>query len=212
MKTWPGVFISLEGGEGAGKTSLQQALAAWLRTQGQSVCLTREPGGTPLAEYLRQGFLKFADMDADTELLLLFAARRDHLKQVIAPALWRGEWVICDRFIDSSYVYQGVMGGVPEAHLEALTARLVLPFLPDCTFWLDVDAERGLARVAAKNRFEEKSLVWHVALRAAFAQRAAACPQRIQKLDANAAAAQVLAEAKRCLVKRFPDFFPQDVI
>lgn len=208
MKPWLGVFITLEGGEGAGKTSLQQALGRWLQDLGQAVCLTREPGGTPLAEYLRQGFFQFADMDADTELLLLFAARRSHLQQVIAPALARGEWVICDRFLDSSYVYQGVMGKIPEAHLDALSERLVLPFLPDGTLYLDVAPERGLARVLAKQRFEAKPLPWHEALRAAFRERAQRFPQRIQMLDANAAADDVFRQATDYLIKKFPEFFP----
>ncbi len=185
-----GRFITLEGGEGSGKSTQARRLSERLRALGREVVLTREPGGTPLAEAIRATVLQRWDegVSAPAELLLMFAARAAHLHGLIEPALARGADVICDRFIDSSYAYQGAGKGVEVRHLQALEA-LVMPTLrPDLTLVLDVSVEQGLARAMARgdaNRFEEEAVAFMQRVREAFLARAAAEPQRCVVIDAS---------------------------
>jgi dTMP kinase len=186
-----GRFITLEGIEGAGKSSLQRQLAAALAAQGRVVCATREPGGTPLAEEIRALALdrRAEGMPATTELLLMFAARATHVSQRIEPALARGEWVLCDRFTDATRAYQGAGRGIPAAAIEAL-AEVAHPGLaPDLTLLLDLPPEIGLARArqrsAAGDRFEDEALEFFARVRAAYLALAKREPARFRVLDAT---------------------------
>ena len=197
----PGRFITFEGIEGAGKSSLQRALADALTARGITVCATREPGGTPLAEEIRQLALarRQGGMPATTELLLMFAARAAHVAQRIEPALARGEWVLCDRFTDASRAYQGGGRGLDRAAIEAL-ANIAHPRLaPDLTLLLDLSAQAGLQRARGRaeggDRFEDEQLSFFARVRESYLQLAQAEPQRIRVLDATAAPAQLLQQA-----------------
>ena len=182
-----GKFITLEGVDGAGKSTHLGFIADWLRAHGHEVIVTREPGGTPLGEELR-GLLLQREMDADTELLLMFAARQTHLSQLILPALTRGVWVLSDRFTDASYAYQCGGRGIPQARVAALEAWVQQGFQPDLTLVFDVSAElaaarRGAARTA--DRFELEADDFFERVRAAYLSRAAAQPERIHVVDAR---------------------------
>jgi dTMP kinase len=202
-----GTFISFEGIDGAGKSSHIEALAEAFRAAGRSVTLTREPGGTPLAEQLR-ALVLHEPMDALTEALLMFAARRDHLRQVIAPALARGEVLICDRFTDATFAYQGggrgmdwqVLSGLE--HLAQDTAELDLPaswpnpLQPDLTLWFDLppaEAALRLAGARVPDRFEAQPAAFFDAVRAAYARRQAEAPGRFAVIDAHQPRAAVWA-------------------
>lgn len=200
-----GQFITLEGIEGAGKSSLQQALAQALTAGGRTMCTTREPGGTPLAEEIRTVTLarRQDGMPPATELLLMFAARAAHVAQKIEPALARGEWVLCDRFTDASRAYQGGGRGFDAAIIEQL-AGIAHPGLePDRTLLLDIAPEQGLARARARgeggDRFEDERLAFFTRVRQRYLELAAAEPQRICVLDAAAPPAQVLQQALQAL-------------
>jgi dTMP kinase len=196
-----GRFITLEGIEGAGKSSLQQALAQALSARGRTVSTTREPGGTPLAEEIRTVALarREGGMPPATELLLMFAARAAHVAQKIEPALARGEWVLCDRFTDASRAYQGGGRGLDNAVIEQL-AGIAHPGLePDLTLLLDITPEQGLARARQRgeggDRFEDERLAFFTRVRRRYLDLAAAEPQRIRVLDAAATPGQVLQQA-----------------
>lgn len=186
----PGLFVTLEGGEGAGKSTLVAALAAHVRASGREAVVTREPGGTTGAEEIR-ALLVTGDPDrwgVTAELCLFFAARADHLARLIRPALARGAVVICDRFSDSSRAYQGAAGGSGLAAVEALDALVVAGTQPDLTLILDLDPAIGLARAAARRgheaRFEARAVAFHTALRAAYRAIAQDHPGRCRVLDA----------------------------
>lgn len=182
-----GRFITFEGIDGAGKSTHIEHVARRLRERGATVRLTREPGGTPLAETLREIVLQQA-MDGITEALLVFAARRDHVQQVIGPALARGETVLCDRFTDASFAYQGGGRGVDVAWLGQLEQAVHGGLQPDLTLWLDVPAEEAARRRAAAreaDRFEQQDLAFFGQVRAAYAARAAEAQQRIVRIDAS---------------------------
>ncbi len=190
----PGRFITLEGGEGAGKSTLAKALAERLAALGLAVELTREPGGSPKAERIRDALLagRIKPYGAFAEALMFSAARIDHVDSRIRPALARGAWVICDRFIDSTRVYQGSVGAVPAGKLAALEAVAIAGLMPDLTFILDLAPETGLARAArrrrpgeASDRFESETLLFHRRLRQAYLDIAAAEPGRCVVLDAS---------------------------
>jgi dTMP kinase len=199
-----GKFITFEGGEGSGKSTQAQELAERLRRLGIEVVLTREPGGSPFAEALRALIL-----DAETpphsalsEALLFYAARADHLDKTIRPALNAGRWVICDRFSDSTRVYQSEAGGLPGEILDALEEMVVSPTGPDLTFILDLPAEQGLGRAQvrrlagtsedpAPDAYEKRDLAFHWKLREAFTAIAKAEPQRCVLIDATANEAAV---------------------
>jgi len=182
-----GRFITFEGIDGAGKSTHLDTLAQRLRRHAAPVLCTREPGGTPLAERLRERVLT-DPMDALTEALLVFAARRDHVQQVIAPALARGETVVCDRFTDATFAYQGGGRGFDLAVLTQLERWVHGDLQPDLTLWLDLPAELAAQRRAAAraaDRFEREDAVFFERVRAGYAARQAASPQRIVRVDAT---------------------------
>ena len=190
----PGLFITFEGIDGAGKSSHIDGLAAAFRTQGRTVTVSREPGGTPLAEKLREMVLNDT-MDALTESLLIFAARRDHLCNVIEPALARGEVVLCDRFTDATFAYQGGGRGFDLdvlSNLELMVQKKQGPagdlmLEPDLTVWFDLAPEVAAERLAGArvpDRFEAQPVEFFRRVAQGYADRAAAAPQRFARLDA----------------------------
>lgn len=184
----PGRFITFEGIDGAGKSSHIEPLAARLRAAGHTVLVTREPGGTPLAERLRE-MLLHTPMDALTEALLVFAARRDHVRQMIAPALARGDTVLCDRFTDATFAYQGAGRAFDMAQLMALESWVHGDLQPDLTLWFDLPAEQAAQRVSAArapDRFEQQDRSFFERVRSGYLVRAEAFPQRIRRIDAAA--------------------------
>jgi dTMP kinase len=193
------MFISFEGTEGVGKSTLIRGVAEHLQAQGIDFIVTREPGGTPLAEQIR-GLLLTPDGEKIApacELLLLFAARAQHLSQVIEPALARGQWVLCDRFVDASFAYQCGGRGLPTTQVQALVEQFV-SVLPTKTFWLDAPVEVGMARAGkrgALDRFEQERHEFFERVRAVYAARAANESERIVKLDATLLADDVLRAA-----------------
>lgn len=194
-----GRFITLEGGEGAGKSSNLAWLAERLREAGVTVTVTREPGGTELAERIRALLLdpgKETMADA-TELLLMFAARAQHLQERIRPALARGEWVLCDRFIDATWAYQGAGRGF-DVNAIAVLERLVLAgLLPDRTLLLDVPVAQGMARAGKRSRpdrIEREATAFFERVRQCYLERAAAEPERFRVIDAGAELSAVRAQ------------------
>lgn len=183
-------FISIEGLEGAGKSTQLSVLEAWISRHHGSPLVTREPGGTPLAEQIRDLVLGHhtEPMDAWTELLLVFAARRQHVTEKIRPALDRGQWVISDRFTDATYAYQGGGRGIEWHRIEALEALVLEGFQPDLTIWLDCPAEIGLARARQRgelDRIEQESIAFFERCRSAYQKRYEAQPERMIRLDAS---------------------------
>lgn len=192
----PGVFITLEGGEGVGKSTNLQFICAWLRERNIAFVQTREPGGTPLAEELRELLLQNREeaVDPTAELLMIFAARAQHLGRVILPALARGEWVVCDRFTDATYAYQGGGRGLDRKLIEQLEQTVQGDLRPDKTILLDLDPQTGLQRAAstgAADRFEREQLAFFQRVRAAYLERVAAVPERYALVDAGRPLAQV---------------------
>ncbi|HPO21004.1 MAG TPA: dTMP kinase, partial [Rubrivivax sp.] len=182
-----GRFITLEGIDGAGKSTHLAALHDWLCARGREVVLTREPGGSPLAEHLRELVLH-QSMDALSETLLIFAARRDHLRSCIEPALARGAVVLCDRFTDASFAYQGAGRGFDLAVLCQLEAWVQQGLQPDLTLWFDLPAAQAAARraaVRAPDRFEREDEAFFERVREGYAQRLAQSPQRFVRLQAS---------------------------
>jgi dTMP kinase len=188
-----GFFLTLEGGEGVGKSTLAGGLAERFEAAGRKVLLTREPGGTPFAEKLRDFILGGGAKEAGSfaEALLFCAARIDHIDRVIRPALDRGLIVICDRFADSTRAYQGALGRMDQSMLGALEKVTLAGMKPDLTLMLDLPAEKGLARASARrgtgasDRFEAERIGFHRRLRQAFLDIAAAEPSRCVVLDAS---------------------------
>lgn len=196
-----GLFITLEGPEGAGKSTNRDYLAELLGSGGREVVLTREPGGTPLAERIREILLAPAaePMAVDTELLLMFAARAQHLAQVVRPALARGALVLCDRFVDATYAYQGGGRGVPVERIAILEAFVLGDLQPDLTLVFDLPVEIGLARAArrgALDRFEQEQRAFFEAVRQTYLDRAQAVPARYRLIDASRSLAEVQAELR----------------
>jgi len=194
-----GLFITLEGPEGAGKSTNREYLAQRLRDHGLDVVLTREPGGTPLAERIRELLLTPADepMNSDTELLLVFAARAQHLAQVIRPALARGAVVLCDRFTDATYAYQGGGRGLAYQRIEQLEQFVQGEMRPDLTLIFDLPVAIGLSRAAARgrlDRFEQEGLEFFEAVRNAYLERARQKPQRYRVIDAGQSLTSVQAD------------------
>lgn len=196
-------FISFEGTEGVGKSTLIANLAGYLTAQGIDFVQTREPGGSPFAEQLRAMLLDPSiTMAEDSELLLMFAARADHISQVILPALAQGKWVLCDRFVDSTIAYQGFgrkKGDRTElAKIEMLVQQFV-PTLPDVTIWLDLPVVEGMQR--AKNRgkldrFEQEQFAFFERVHEGFAYQAQQYPQRVKRIDASGTPDKVLATVR----------------
>lgn len=198
-----GRFITFEGGEGTGKSSHARDLAEALREKGRSVVLTREPGGSPGAEDVRTLLVTGAvgRWSATAETLLNYAARESHLRETIRPALARGDLVICDRFMDSTRVYQGLAGGCDMELIEALERKIVGETRPDLTLILDVDPELGLQRAKKRadgeDRFEKKGLAFHRKLREGFISIAAQDPQRCRIVDSSGSYEAVAQEILR---------------
>jgi dTMP kinase len=186
-----GGFITLEGGEGAGKSTQARRLGERLRRHGQRVVVTREPGGSPGAETIRE-LLVTGQADrwsAITETLLMYAARRDHIERTIAPALAAGDWVISDRFADSTRAYQGAGGGAPSSLIQTLERYVLGPTRPDLTLILDLPVEMGMARTMARDhaetRFETKGAAFHKRLREGFLAIARVEADRCVVIDAS---------------------------
>jgi dTMP kinase len=211
MAPTPGKFITLEGGEGTGKSTQARLLQDALHARGLNVVLTREPGGSPAAELIRKLLVEGEPgrWDAMSEALLLFAARRAHLRETIAPALLRGSWVVCDRFTDSTYAYQGEAGGLGRAVIQQLAALALdkdSP-VPDLTLVLDIPMQQGLARAAARggveNRFEKRDAEFHQRLRDAFLRIAADETARCALIDAAPPPEMVAHAILSVLTSRF---------
>jgi dTMP kinase len=203
-----GRFITFEGGEGAGKSTQLKRLAGRLRAAGLEVVATREPGGSPGAEAIRDLVLNGpADRWSPvTETLLMYAARRDHVERVIRPALARGAWVVCDRFADSTRAYQGAAGGTDPELIAALERYVLGEVRPDLTLIFDFPPESGLARAAARPgaemRFESKGMAFHERLRAGFLAIAAAEPERCALIDAAGSVEAVEAAVWAAVAER----------
>jgi dTMP kinase len=183
-----GKFITFEGIDGAGKSSHVDWLAEWLRARGQVVQVTREPGGTELGEQLR-GLLLNQSMHLETETLLMFAARREHLAQVIEPSLRRGEWVVCDRFSDATYAYQGGGRGLDRSKLQILEHWVHEHRQPDLTLLFDLPLDIARERIAVASRtldrFEQERADFHERVRQAYLERAHTQPDRIRVINAD---------------------------
>jgi dTMP kinase len=208
-----GRFITLEGGEGVGKSTNLEWVAEWLTSQGIEVVRTREPGGTPRAEAIRELLLSTKcdePLDGDAELLLVFAARAQHLAQRIRPALERGAWVLCDRFTDATYAYQGGGRGIDASRIGELERFVQCGLEPDLTLLLDMPVEaaqrRLQGRLAAggqsRDRFEMEHVAFFEAVRQAYLARAAAAPGRVAVINADAPLANVQAQLTACLDER----------
>ncbi|WP_445404695.1 dTMP kinase [Acinetobacter vivianii] len=198
------MFISFEGTEGVGKTTLIRKIHQHFEQQGKEVVLTREPGGTPLAEQIRSLLLAVnheEQMSHDTELLLIYAARAQHLQQVILPALAAGKIVLSDRFTDASFAYQCSGRGLSQEKLQLLNQTFVAK-MPNITFWLDAPIELGMTRArerGALDRFEQEKLSFFAKVRAGYETLWQAAPERIKRLDATQNADVVFEEALQYL-------------
>ena len=194
------MFISFEGTEGVGKTTLIRKIYDHFIAQGQDVVLTREPGGTPMSEQIRALLLSVnheEKMCNDTELLLMYAARAQHLSQVVLPALEAGKTVLCDRFTDASFAYQCAGRGLSEDKLLLLNANFVSR-MPDFTFWLDAPIEIGMNRARARgelDRFEQEKVTFFEKVRAGYETLSVRHPERVKRLDASQSPEQVFEQA-----------------
>ena len=207
-----GLFITLEGIEGAGKSTVARAVCAWLGARGMHAILTREPGGTALAERVRRIVLERGEerLTAATETLLMFAARGIHVENLIRPALERGECVVCDRFTDASRAYQGAARGVDPAWIESLASQVQGGLQPDCTLLLDLPVPLGLERARSRqggtaDRFEAETQAFFERVRSGYLELARREPARIQVINA----AQPLTAVERRVVavlERLPLF------
>lgn len=194
------MFISFEGTEGVGKTTLIRKIYDYLEQQGQQVVLTREPGGTPMAEQIRSLLLSVnheESMSNDTELLLMYAARAQHLQQVIVPALATGKTVLCDRFTDASFAYQCAGRGLSKEKLQLLNSNFV-SHMPNITFWLDAPTELGMSRArerGALDRFEQEKATFFEKVRSGYQELWEQQSERIKRLDATQTPDQVFEQA-----------------
>lgn len=205
-----GIFITIEGGEGAGKTTLIERLAHTMQERGKSVVTTREPGGIPIAEQIRSVILdrNHTAMDARTEALLYAAARRQHLVEKVMPALEDGQMVICDRFVDSSLAYQGHARGLGMDEVWSINRFAVDGVMPQLTIYMDIDPEIGIARIQSSrgrevNRLDLESLAFHKLVREGFQNLLEQFPERIVRVDAGNAADVVLEEVILTIDRRF---------
>ena len=199
-----GTFITIEGSEGVGKSTNIAFIKNFLSAKGINVLITREPGGTPLAEKIRALLLQKRDesIDETAELLLMFAARSQHLKQVILPALKAGQWVLCDRFTDSTYAYQGGGRGLDQQIILQLEKMVQKEVQPDITFYLDIDVKLGLARASQRatlDRFESEAIDFFERVRTVYLERAYSGGERYKIIDAGQALECVQADIKRYL-------------
>jgi dTMP kinase len=203
-----GRLVTFEGGEGAGKSTQIERLARALRVAGIDLLTTREPGGTPGAEQIRSLLLEGAPdrWQPLTEVLLLLAARHDHVVRSIAPALAAGRWVLCDRFIDSTRVYQGMAGAVDETLIERLHAATLGGLRPDLTLVLDVPVPQGFARrraASSQNRYEQMASSFHERVREGFLAVARAEPERCLVIDASRPVDAVASDVRALVARRF---------
>lgn len=199
-----GLFITVEGSEGAGKSTNLAFMETYLRQQGKDVLVTREPGGTELGEQIRELLLghRHDGMANDTELLLVFAARAEHLAKVVRPALEAGTWVLCDRFTDATYAYQGGGRGIASERIEALENWVQGSLRPDLTVLLDVPVEVGMRRAgkrSAPDRFERQQRDFFQRVRGTYLARASIHPDRYRIVDAGKPLDQVQAELTKAL-------------
>jgi dTMP kinase len=202
-----GYFISLEGGEGAGKSTQNKRIIDWLAGQGFEVVETREPGGTIVSEQIRQVLLdtRNAGLGATAELLLMFAARSQLVQEVILPALADGKVIVCDRFADASYAYQGGGRGLGAETVEAVEKLVLKDLRPDLTLLFDIPVEQGMQRVAGRgeaDRFEVESIRFFERVRAAYLERATANPQRFRIIDASLDEDRVWLQVKNILQEK----------
>ncbi len=200
-----GSFITLEGIEGAGKSTCMAEVLKLLKENGFDVLQTREPGGTPLGEDLRQLLLghKHTGMHEDTELLLMFAARAEHLQQKILPALCVGQWVLCDRFTDASYAYQGGGRGMDMRRIATLEAWVQGDIRPQLTLLMDLPVEQGLARAGKRSspdRFESEALAFFQRVRQAYLNIAEQEPERVKIIDASRPLTEVQAQVRAVIL------------
>ncbi len=204
-----GLFITLEGIEGVGKTTQLKFVADYLQKQGRETIITREPGGTPVGEGVRSLVLdnKHTGMAADTELLLMFAARAEHIEKVIKPALAAGKVVLCDRFTDASYAYQGLGRNISTERISMLEDWVQKGLKPDLTLLLDAPVEIGLDRAAKrseKDRFESEALDFFEAVRNCYLKIAENDPQRMKVIDASLDLENVKSQVLSVLQKEIP--------
>lgn len=202
-----GKFISIEGIEGAGKSTQLSFIQDFLEQQGVKVRVTREPGGTELGEQIRELLLTPRDtgMSHDAELLLMFAARAEHIEQVIKPALERGEWVLCDRFVDATFAYQGGGRGIAHERIEAISDWTLQGLQTDITFLFDLPVEQGQARVIKrkqeKDRFEQEKTAFFQLIRDCYLERAEQEPSRIKVIDSSQNIADIQVQLKTLLTE-----------
>jgi len=206
MTQTKGKFLTLEGSEGVGKTTSLKFIREYIESLGHQVLITREPGGTPMAEELRNILLAEREekVEANTELLLMFASRCQHVSQVIKPALEAGTWVICDRFVDASYAYQGGGRDLGFSRIEQLEKWCLGEFKPDLTLLLDMSVEEGLARTKKRgkaDRFETEKMAFYERIRTAYLKRAKDDPRRVHVVDATPPISEVQASLKSILEK-----------
>ena len=198
-----GKFITLEGIDGAGKSTHVQWLAERLRARVKTVVVTREPGGTPLGEQLREIILH-EPMDLDSEALLVFAARQEHIRKVIVPSLEAGAWVLSDRFTDATFAYQGGGRGIPSERLAVLEAWVQQGLQPDLTLFFDVPVTVGQERLrqaaAAPDRFEREQAEFFERVRTEYLRRAAEAPQRFRVIDSSRPVAEVQSQLEETIV------------
>jgi dTMP kinase len=204
-----GRFITLEGGEGAGKSTQLHRVREWLERRGHEVVVTREPGGTRISELIRDVVLhgQHPEMAPHTELLLIFAARAQHVAELIRPALARGQTVLCDRFTDASYAYQGGGRGLPLEDIAALEAMVQGTLRPDLTLVLDLPAAQGLERTSARgseDRFETESLQFLERVRATYLEHARDNPERYALINAAHDVDAVWQQIRAVLEERIP--------
>ncbi|GAA0310883.1 dTMP kinase [Gracilibacillus halotolerans] len=204
-----GIFITFEGGEGAGKSTILERTANFLREHNYQVTTTREPGGIPIAEKIRHIILdtEHTEMDPRTEALLYAAARRQHLVEKVIPALDRGDIVLCDRFIDSSLAYQGYARGLGMDEILSINQFAIADFMPELTLYLDVDPEIGLQRINQTkdreiNRLDLEALDFHIQVREGYKEVLKKFPQRVKKINANQTEEQVLLDVRNDILAR----------
>lgn len=213
-----GIFITIEGGEGAGKTTLIERLAHTMHQRGKEIVITREPGGIPIAEQIRTVILDRANvaMDARTEALLYAASRRQHLVEKVWPALKAGKAVVCDRFVDSSLAYQGFARGLGMQEVWEINRFAIQELMPQLTIFMDISPEVGLARIARSserevNRLDLEKNAFHERVRQGYLQLLEQYPERIVRVDAEQTADAVYNDVIAVVDRRFEGFFVSDV-
>ena len=202
-----GMFITIEGSEGAGKSTMMARVAEWLENNGHRVVSTREPGGTELAEKLRDILLDRSNnsLSSRAELLLMFAARAQHLDELIRPSLARGDWVLCDRFTDATWAYQGGGRGLPLKEIQTLETLVHGDLQPDLTLFFDLPVELGLQRASERSqadRFEAESIAFFERVRSAYLERARIASGRVRVIDASVGVEEVWLQVEAVLQER----------